>query len=87
MTSPKPLQRLYDLDKSSPRFRYQLRDIIDGKEYREQVPHLGDGDLARLVEYLDSVRLRIALPHFLSNAIVGSRLFRPYGSHVPDVLG
>jgi len=67
-----PLQQLYDLDESSPRFYNQLRNIISGKEYRERVPHLGDDDLARLVEYLDNASLQTALPHSLFTVIVGS---------------
>jgi len=72
MTSPDPLQQLYDLDKSSSRFHNQLGSIIGGKEYRERVPHLQDDGLVRLVEYLDSVSLRIALPHSLFSIIAGS---------------
>ena len=72
MTLPNPLQQLYDLEKSSPQFYNQLRDIISGKEYRECVPHLRDDDLVRLVEYLDGVSLQIALPHSLFTVIVGS---------------
>jgi len=67
-----PLQQLYDLKKSSPRYYNQLRNIIGGKEYRERVLHLGDDDLVRLVEYLDSVSLQMALPHSLFTVIVGS---------------
>jgi len=67
-----PLQQLYDLDESSPRFYNQLRNIISGKEYRERVPHLWDDDLARLVEYLDNASLQTSLSHSLFTVIVGS---------------
>ncbi|KAF9646800.1 kinase-like protein [Thelephora ganbajun] len=55
MTPPNPLQQLYELEKSSPRFHHQLGNLIHGKEYQQCVSHLQGEDLVRLVEYLDSV--------------------------------
>jgi len=49
------LRQLYDLDNSSPDFHDQLRSILDGLT-------LQGGDSAWLVNYLDEVRLGIALP-------------------------
>jgi len=85
MTPPNPLQQLYILDKSSPRFHSQLSNLIHGKEYRECVQHLRDEDLVRLVEYLDSVSLKITLPRSLLNASIGSQLPRSLGSRVQGV--
>ena len=62
MALPNPLQRLYDLDKSSPQFHGQLSNLIHGQEHRERVSHLRGEDLVRLVEYLDSVSFQINLP-------------------------
>ena len=62
MALPNPIQQLYDLDKSSPQFHGQLSNLIHGQEYREHVSHLRGEDLARLVEYLDSVSFQIIFP-------------------------
>jgi len=86
MAPPRPLQQLFGLDKSSPRFHDQLRDIIGGKEYRERVPRLRNNDVVRLVEYLDSVSPQIALLRSSFNVAAGSRLPRSYGSRVSDAL-
>jgi len=86
MAPSSPLQQLFDLDKSSPRFHDQLRDIIGGKEYRERIPHLRDNDLVRLVEYLDGVSPQIALLRSSFNVAAGSRLPGSYVSRIPDAL-
>ena len=54
------LQQLHDLDRSSPQFHDQLSNLLRGEEYRSSLNLQGD-DLAWLVEYLDTVGLRIAL--------------------------
>ena len=59
---PPALQRLYRLDASSPDFQDQLDDLLRENEYQECVPALQSDDLMRLVDYLDNVRLRVALP-------------------------
>ena len=59
MDRPNPLQQLYDLDRSSPQFHNQLRDLLRGEDYRNIVPNLGSSGFTWLVEYLDSVSLQI----------------------------
>jgi len=65
MSSPSSstLQQLYRLNRSSPDFHDQLCDVLYKEEYVRCVPNLEGDDLVRLVNYLDNVRRRIALPH------------------------
>ena len=58
------LQQLHRLDRSSSGFQDRLGKIIDGEEFKQCVLSLQDGDLVRLVDYLDKVRQHIVLPHF-----------------------
>ena len=60
MVTPNPLQQLYKLDRSSPKFHNQLSDLLCGEEYRDSVLNLQSDDLALLVEYLDTVSFQIA---------------------------
>ncbi|KAF9644933.1 kinase-like protein [Thelephora ganbajun] len=60
MTPPNPLQQLRDLDRASRRFHEQLTNFLRGNEYRNVFPKLQSGDLAWLVEYLDSVIISIS---------------------------
>jgi hypothetical protein len=64
MSSPTStvLQQLNRLDISSPGFRGKLDDFLYGEEYKECVRNPQNGDLVWLVEYLDKVHLRVALP-------------------------
>ena len=55
MVLSNPLQRLYDLDKTSPQFHQQLSDFLGGEEYGNPSSKLQSRDLASLAEYLDSV--------------------------------
>lgn len=57
MASPSALalQTLYRLDASSPDFEDQLYHVLNGVEYTQCVPNLGEGDLTWLVNYLDEV--------------------------------
>ena len=66
MSSPSPpaLQLLRHLDRSSPKFHDQLSNIVHGGEYQGCVSNLQGDDLVWLVDYLDEVRRRVALPHF-----------------------
>ena len=57
------LQQLHHLDKSSLDFHDQLCNVLYGREYFQCVPNLQGGDLVWLIEYLDKVRYRVALPH------------------------
>jgi hypothetical protein len=65
MPSPNPpvLQQLDRLNRSSSDFHDQLCNVIYGEEYMQCVPDLEGDGLAWLVEYLDRVRRRVALPH------------------------
>jgi hypothetical protein len=65
MSSPSlpALQQLRRLDKSSSGYHKQLRDLLDGEEYKQCVPKLQGEDSAWLVDYLDKVRRQITLPH------------------------
>jgi hypothetical protein len=65
MSSPSPpaLQQLHRLDRSSSGFHDQLSNVLYGEEYTQCVPNLQDDDLTWLVDYLDKVRRRVALPH------------------------
>jgi len=78
MSSPSlpALQQLNRLDRSSPDFHDQLSNALYGEEYKKCVeeykkcgeeykkcvPKLQGDDLVWLVEYLDKVRCRVALP-------------------------
>ena len=68
------VQRLNELDRSSPRFPDQLAALLDEKDCRDHVSGLPDHDAAWLVEYLDNV---CALPSYvlilLSKTGEGSR--------------
>jgi hypothetical protein len=57
------LQQLHRLDRSSSGFHKQLRDLLDGEDYKQCVSNLQGDDSAWLVDYLDKVRRRIVLPH------------------------
>jgi len=73
------LQQLNRLDRSSPDFHDQLSNALYGEEYKKCVekykkcgeeykkcvPELQDDDLVWLVDYLDTVCCRVALPRSL----------------------
>ena len=80
-----PLQRLHDLDRTSPQFHKQLIDFLRGNEYRDVIPNLRNEDLARFVEYLDSVSLQTAFPRPALRSNVGPR--RNLQSRRPRVSG
>ena len=72
---PPALQLLHQLDSSSSQFPDELCNILYGEEYLKCVygeerreerrkPILQDDDLMWLVDYLDTVRRHIPLPHF-----------------------
>ena len=52
---PLTLRQLTRLDRSSPDFPSRLNYILRGQDYEECVPTLQDGDLMRLVDYLNEV--------------------------------
>jgi len=64
MSSPSlpVLQQLHRLDRSSPDFQDQLRNVLYGEEYTRCVPELQDNDLIWLVDYLDKVIHPVAIP-------------------------
>ena len=57
------LLRLHRLDRSSPDFDNQLYDILSGQEHVQCEKDLEHGDSVWLIEYLDEVRRRTAIPH------------------------
>ena len=62
MSSRNPLEQLRRLDRSSPDFHDQLCNVLYAREYERCVLTLQGDDLVWLVEYLDKVRCRIAIP-------------------------
>jgi len=65
MSSPNHpiLQQFPPIDRSSPDFHDQLDKLLCGQEYEQSVPDLQGDNLIWLVDYLDKVRSRVALPH------------------------
>ena len=59
MTPLNLLQKLRDLDTTSPDFHNQLTDFLRGNEYRDAAQDLQGEDLAWFVNYLDNVSFRI----------------------------
>jgi hypothetical protein len=57
------LQQLDRLDGSLSGFHDQLCNLLYGEEYIQCARDLQGDDLVWLVDYLDRVRRRIALPH------------------------
>jgi len=57
------LQWLNGLGRSSPDFHGQLCNIPKTEEYVQCVPGLQDSEVIPLIDYLDKVRRRVALPH------------------------
>ena len=70
-----PLQRLYDLDKTSPQFHEHLHDFLRGAAYRDALQNLQSQDLASLVEYLDSVSPHTIFPRAALKPGEGSRRY------------
>ena len=57
------LQRLHQLDKSSPDFPDKLCNVLYGEEYTKCVLILQGDDLVWLVDYLDQVRRHVSFPY------------------------
>ena len=55
MPPSSPLDQLRSLDWGSPELHDQISNIFYGVEYRKWVENLGGGDLAGIVDYLDTV--------------------------------
>jgi len=62
-SSSSTLQQLHRLERSSPNFHDQLCNVLYGEEYVKCVSSIKGDDLVWLVDYLDEVRRRVALPH------------------------
>jgi len=62
MSSLNPLGQLRRLERSSPGFHDQFSHVLYGEEYKKWVSSLGGDDLVWLVDYLDKVRCRVAVP-------------------------
>ena len=67
MPSPSSLALLQfrHLDRSSPNFDDQLRNVLYGSEYDKYALNIQGDDLMWLVNYLDEVRCRVSPPHSL----------------------
>jgi hypothetical protein len=63
MSLPPTLEQLDRLDRFSPDFRDQLINVLCGQEYVQCVRSLQGNNVVWLVDYLDMVRHRTALPH------------------------
>jgi len=63
------LQRLDGLKRSSSDFHDQLSNVLYAEEYKQYVSDLRGDDLVWLVDYLDEVRCRLALPHSPPNLV------------------
>ena len=48
-------QRLYKLDRSSPRFSEQLDELLHDEEWVGRLQPLPEGELVELIDYLDNV--------------------------------
>ena len=71
MTAPNPLQRLRDLDRTSPYFHNRLTYFLRGNEYQDFAPNLQGEDLAWFVNYLDNVSLHTVSPYSMLTAGTG----------------
>lgn len=57
LAAPKHAQQFHTLDTSSLRCPSQIVSVPCEKQFRDRVSELQDGDVEKLVEYLDNVRL------------------------------
>ncbi|KAF9647771.1 hypothetical protein BDM02DRAFT_3116483 [Thelephora ganbajun] len=55
------LRQLLHLDQSSPESSNHLTSLLHEQRYEDCTTNLKDGESALLIEYLDTVRLRVAL--------------------------
>ena len=62
MAPSNPLQKLRDIDRTSPHFHHHLIDFLRGNEYQNIAPSLQGEDLTWLVDYLDNVGLHTVSP-------------------------
>lgn len=67
------LQELHLLNKSSSDFPTLLNDVLNGEKYRQCVPHLENGALQWLVDYLDQVCRSVSFPLLFAQAEADSR--------------
>ena len=81
-----PFQQLRDLDKASPQFHEQVSNFFRGNVYQGALPSLQSESLVWLVEYLDSVRLKILPLESALNIGLGSRQYlRSRGPRIPGI--
>ena len=83
VSSPNPLRRLHDLDKTSPEFPDILTNLLLTEGWINQAQNLPPKGLRELVEYLDEVWVLIAFSRSLLISIEGPRHSR---SHPPRFL-
>ena len=74
------LQKLNNLDKSSPEFHVRLNDVLYAEEYIQCVTNIQDDDLAWLVDFLDNVSCQIVCQYshlYRRRSLVVSHLLAP----------
>ena len=62
MSPPNVLEQLRGFDRTSPQFHKHFSNFFRSEGYRSAVASLQGEDLARLIEYLDSVSLQTIYP-------------------------
>ena len=80
-----PFDPLCQLKQSSPEFSSHLTNIFREQAYRDYVTSLQSDDSAWLVEYLENVRICVALTNSLPKVSVGPRYPRPHRSCIPEM--
>jgi len=80
MSSPDPLKRLRDLDRSSVGFPDNLTNVLLTRGWTDQVQKLPPEGLRELVEYLDKVCVLIGFSRSVLIGVEGPRLSRPHQS-------
>lgn len=78
MSSPDPLERLLDLDRSSREFPSQLANILLMEDCMNRAQTLPYNGLMKFVEDLDRVCVQITFIRSLLTAMIGPRRSRPY---------
>jgi len=87
MSTHKVLKQLYGLDRTSSQFHTRLSGLLRSEGYRSAVPNLQGEDLARLVDYLESVSLQSISPKSVPNTVVGSDVyFKSREPRIPGIL-
>ena len=87
ISSSRALQQLFSLDKASPQFHERLIDFFRGSAYQHIFQTLQNESLTMLVEYLDSVRLKIPPLHLMFDiALAPRQRSRPCRPRIPGIF-